>query len=1529
MYLSYNLKDLICRGNITLEIVDDFVLYKAELMSSIGNIFRNNDTETEITLSVFKGLDDITHKFTDIEWKRFTFDSNGEDDKSWGDKHKGKKTITVTKEEIEGKAVIQCAVYQMIEGERSLVAAQSITFIDINDMVPSAKPPLNPMDGEIWIDNSVDPPVIKVWDEEKGQWITITVAGASTKNLINNSNFWKAYDFTDFKLVGNLQDYRIAPYQGKRYAQLRSDFYDNEIRGFYQDISKSYYPEETYLMQAKAYILDETGMYDGGISFRIVDVTTKQGPNLEEIEVETEIISKTFKLRNDKVSTIHTTFTMPTKISKLRVYVYGEKEKAFHIAVTELSLSHNTQLHDWEMSDDDLQWKIDNKVSNDPKEVFNALTDGGKMQGIYTAINPETKKDDYYINANYIKSGQVEADYINAKGLTVSKDIPQEDGTNKTVNTLEVTKDGNVHILANKLSIMPYAETNIPTKDEVNKELETKVNADKESIITAINDTGIFMENGKLTINADNVSTGILKSRNDMANFNLNEGTFRLGKNDNNFKLKFDGTDLLFGQGAIKWENLDNSITEELIPYDVYLEKSFVLVGDEVNNTEVSQGEDGQLIIPEEKPVNRVLAVKGNDKLIAVEATPKNGEFNFRILEQSGCEAIKYTNDSFYINKVNSENVYVKVSVSCEDKQILTRTMTITNKNIEGTPGPAGPPGPGGDLATFVYCKSNEKPAKPTGNNPESWYERIEEIIEQGDLWCSQGIKDANTGDIKGEWQEPYKLEDANNNLLSNYKWTPGTGDCGIYKALGGSTENIRTTDKDPKGNQNILWTAISQDANGIMDFIDGGFSASVKIDYMKTYRFSVWAKVSDKNCYINMAADISNTEDKGGGAQPNPVFFSGPFPEIDKWYLIVGYVLGTGIPHNPTNSGVYDSANGDRIIINGKEQTLPIFKNKDGAKQQTIRVFMSGGEQVGVNAKFFDPRIEIIDGEEQTIDSMLGKMSNMKWIYEWNGTKTEINGSSVLTPKLFTGTIDEITGKHTGIAMGMDVLGNGQNGIVGYSKGDKTFHIKTDGSAIFGKEEKDHIEISSDGIATIPIVKGDRIQANKLVVYYTDSKGQQILDPNTKQPIKTLEVTDRGEVILHPSKFEMLSGIIDGGGSGGDSGADALVPQLQELGMIFDTSGPTPKFEINATQITTGELQADRLSLYGLNVYKKGFDGNKTDTKTLEVTETGDININAQNFRLCSTNQYGDLINGENINDMVSSIVIDPNTISIISKNINITGMVTFNPDNNMLDYTDEYGETQRTTINGGCIMTDTIKCNQIGAANSWNKAIIKLFGNDCKIDAEENAIRLKWDDYNYIRIGQGQTTFFCEGNLGYITRRDGKHFFIGTPDSGIVIEKGQNRVDFMTLGGTYGTSCSNKHLTTFWGTGGNVKSLEGIIKSFHTINVASTYSIKTKKLNNFKEDIKKLFVFEEEFNENMYNEDSFYIDKNPKLTIELNEDTPDYLIQEDLDKNKHINTLSLACLNLSNIQELIKKNEELEQRIVDLENKLNGGEI
>ncbi len=52
----------------------------------------------------------------------------------------------------------------------------------------------------------------------------------------------------------------------------------------------------------------------------------------------------------------------------------------------------------------------------DHDAVFDLLTDGGKQQGLYRGDNGEL-----YINATYIKSGTIKAEYIDADGLTVSK----------------------------------------------------------------------------------------------------------------------------------------------------------------------------------------------------------------------------------------------------------------------------------------------------------------------------------------------------------------------------------------------------------------------------------------------------------------------------------------------------------------------------------------------------------------------------------------------------------------------------------------------------------------------------------------------------------------------------------------------------------------------------------------------------------------------------------------------------------------------------------------------------------------------------------------------------------------------------------------------------------------------------------------------------------------------------------------------------------------------------------------------------
>ena len=98
-------------------------------------------------------------------------------------------------------------------------------------------------------------------------------------------------------------------------------------------------------------------------------------------------------------------------------------------------------------------------------------------------------------------------------------------------------------------------------------------------------------------------------------------------------------------------------------------------------------------------------------------------------------------------------------------------------------------------------------------------------------------------------------------------------------------------------------------------------------------------------------------------------------------------------------------------------------------------------------------------------------------WITEWDTGKTTINGSTVLTPKLFAGTISNSV--PTGVAIGKNVFGTSGNysnisGIVGYKSGKKTYHFSTDGNFIIGTKDNSHVswdgsnlDIRADSITT------------------------------------------------------------------------------------------------------------------------------------------------------------------------------------------------------------------------------------------------------------------------------------------------------------------------------------------------------------------------------------------------------------------------------------------------------------------------------
>ena len=152
---SYSLKDVLVRASFTIQIIEDVAIYKAQIFSSNGNIFGTNDKESELHLVVWKGLEDITSKFDDIIWRRFTQKTTGyEEDLSWGDKYKGKTSFILTRDDINERAKIQAEVYAPINGERKLVAVDYINFIDVNDLQGSSTPPSNPKDGDIWLDTS-------------------------------------------------------------------------------------------------------------------------------------------------------------------------------------------------------------------------------------------------------------------------------------------------------------------------------------------------------------------------------------------------------------------------------------------------------------------------------------------------------------------------------------------------------------------------------------------------------------------------------------------------------------------------------------------------------------------------------------------------------------------------------------------------------------------------------------------------------------------------------------------------------------------------------------------------------------------------------------------------------------------------------------------------------------------------------------------------------------------------------------------------------------------------------------------------------------------------------------------------------------------------------------------------------------------------------------------------------------------------------------------------------------------------------
>lgn len=157
--------------------------------------------------------------------------------------------------------------------------------------------------------------------------------------------------------------------------------------------------------------------------------------------------------------------------------------------------------------------ELDAKKIVNFERVFNALTDNGKQEGIYM------QNGHLYINASYIKSGQISADLISLKNINVTNS--SEVSTFAIDNYGNVTLRPNTFALTNGDTIYSVAEDKASTAlSNANRYTDNALSdldigkMSKQEIIDALSDNsnnkGLYLSNGNVYMNADYINTGEL-----------------------------------------------------------------------------------------------------------------------------------------------------------------------------------------------------------------------------------------------------------------------------------------------------------------------------------------------------------------------------------------------------------------------------------------------------------------------------------------------------------------------------------------------------------------------------------------------------------------------------------------------------------------------------------------------------------------------------------------------------------------------------------------------------------------------------------------------------------------------------------------------------------------------------------------------------------------------------------------------------------------------------------------------------------
>ena len=383
---TIKLDNVAATASITIQLIKDYSMYTSEIISSNGTIFQSTDTSTTLTLRVYKGIEDITNKITDIRWSKFYFDNDElKEDYEWGLDKNNKSKITLYKDDIEEKSIIQASGYSNIEGTRELVTTARITMIKISDVYISDITPVNPSDNMMWMDTNNDPPILKLWDSELKVWKTSGADIPVVKNVIRNSNFWTDIDeYYELENSNQINTPTIITDYAKRWLTLQSKNSNSQSGGITQDIQYPISSNANYIFSFIAY--KEAG-YSGNVTVRIDSIDSNNRI--------TSIVNQVEQI-NTSITSIDISFKTLNSTENLRIYVGTETRANSYFHITELSLFNSSVYYPWEPCPEDTDKQVNNKLDNDRLSVFNTLTENGNYRAIYES------NGQYYIRGLYI-----------------------------------------------------------------------------------------------------------------------------------------------------------------------------------------------------------------------------------------------------------------------------------------------------------------------------------------------------------------------------------------------------------------------------------------------------------------------------------------------------------------------------------------------------------------------------------------------------------------------------------------------------------------------------------------------------------------------------------------------------------------------------------------------------------------------------------------------------------------------------------------------------------------------------------------------------------------------------------------------------------------------------------------------------------------------------------------------------------------------------------------------------------------------